>query len=135
MPAEVSPLRPPTSPAHDVFEVMFQTMDMVGSFWQPMLKSAGRWQLEVSQLTAKQTRAALTLSQKAVRCDSPVALIEAYREYWLEVGNLVSEANRNIATALVRAAPHAAVLELPLARPRTHDTLYISGASDERKVA
>lgn len=135
MPAEVSPLRPPTSPAHDMFQVMFQTMDMVGSFWQPMLKSAGRWQLEMSQLAAKQTRATMALTQKAVRCDSPVALMEAYRDYWTEVGNLVSDANRNIATALVRAAPHAAVLELPLSRPRTHDTLYIPGAADERKVA
>ena len=136
MPVNVSPLRAPTTPAHDVFEVMFQAADMVGSFWQPLLKSTGRWQLEMSHLAAKQTRAAIEATHKAARCGSPVALMQVYSDYWSEVGALVSDANRNIATALVRAAPHAAVLELPLTRPRPqHDTLYIPGAADERKVA
>ena len=135
MSAEVSQFRAPTSPAHDFFQVMFQAADVVGSFWQPMLKGAGRWQLEMSHLTAKQTRAAMQLSQTALRCDSPLALMDAYRDYWLEVGNLYSDANRNIATAMVRAAPHAAVLELPLARPPQHDTLVIGDNGSERKVA
>lgn len=136
MPANVSPIRAPTTPAHDVFEVMFQAADMVGSFWQPLLKSTGRWQLEMSHLAAKQARAAIEMSQKAARCGSPGALLQVYGDYWNEVGTLVADANRNIATALVRAAPHAAVLELPLAPPRAHhDTLYIPGAGDERKVA
>ncbi len=136
MSVNVSPLRAPTTPAHDVFNVMFQAADMVGSFWQPLLKSTGRWQLEMSHLAAKQTRAAMVLSNKVVRSDSPLAAMQAYADYWTEVGTLVSDANRNIATALVRAAPHAAVLELPLSRPRAHhDTLFIPGAADDRKVA
>ena len=135
MTANVSPLRAPTTPAHDVFDVVFHAADMVGSFWQPLLKTTGRWQLEMSHLAAKQARAAMALSQTAVRCDSPMALMQAYADYWTEVGTLVTDANRNIATALVRAAPHAAVLELPLTRPRAHDTLFIPGSADERKVA
>lgn len=129
-------VRGPTSPAHDFYEVMFQAADMVSSIWQPFLKSAGRWQLEMAQLAAKQGRASMVLGQTLTRARSPDELSEAYRQYWHEVGSFYSDASRNIATALVRAAPHAAVLELPLNRPRQHDTLrLIDAAHEHKKVA
>ena len=135
MASEGNGARGPTSPAHDVYEVMFQGADLVSSFWQPFLKGAGRWQLEMAQLATKQTRAALGFSHTLARSRSPDQLVEAYRNYWNEVSSFYSDASRNIATALVRAAPHAAVLELPLHKPREHDTLQLVDSAYQRKVA
>lgn len=132
--------RGPTSPAHDVFEVMFQAADLWSSVWLPFAKSAGRWQLEMSQLATKQTRAAMALGQRLAHCKSPDHMADAYRQYWNEVGGFYSDASRNIATALVRAAPHAAVLQLPLTRGHAHDRMQLIDGPDrgetyERKVA
>lgn len=136
--------RGPTSPANDVFEVMFQGADILSSFWQPMLKGIGRWQLEVAQLGAKQARATLELGHRVARAENPLVIGDAYRDYWSMVGGIYNEASRNIATAMVRAAPHAAVLELPvMPRARVHDTLQLLDegrraapeAGLERKVA
>lgn len=127
MGSEFGQSRGPTSPAHDIFEVVFQGTDMVSSFWQPMLKSVGRWQLEVAQAGTRQTRAAMLLGQRIVRAMGPGDVLQAYQDYWTEVGGVYSDANRNIATAMVRAAPHAAVLELPVApRRHVHDRIEIS---------
>ena len=133
--------RAPTSPAHDVFEVMFQTADMLNSFWQPALKSYGRWQLEMSQLAAKQTRANMALAQKLTQCVSSDQMAQAYRDFWHDTASFYGDASRNIATAMVRAAPHAAVLKMPLTKVPSHDTLRLvdSPASStpdyDRKVA
>lgn len=132
--------RGPTSPAHDVFEVMFQAADLWSSCWLPMMKGAGRWQLEMSQLAAKQARAAMTLGQRLSRCETSDHMVDAYREYWYDVGSFYSDASRNIATALVRAAPHTAVLQMPLRRVHTHDRMQLIDTPEqaeryERKVA
>ena len=132
--------RGPTSPAHDAFEVIFQAADLWASIWSPMLKGAGRWQLEMSQLAAKQARAAMTLGQRLARSENTDHMVDAYREYWYDVGGFYSDASRNIATALVRAAPHSAVLQLPLTRVHTHDRMQLIDTPEraeghERKVA
>lgn len=138
---EAPSMRAPTSPAHDVFEVMFQAADMWNSLWQPMLKNYGRWQLEMSQLAAKQARANMALVQKVAQCRAPEHMVEAYKEFWHDTAGFYGDASRNIATALVRSAPHAAVLQLPVSKHPVHDTLRLidtpsDGKTDyERKVA
>lgn len=127
-------LRSPTSAVHDVYEVMFQAADMASAFWQPVLKGAGRWQLEMAHLAAKQTRAGLALGHRMARTTSPQGLLEAYHDYWGEIGSFYTDASRNIATALVRAVPHAAVLELPVTPRRRHDTLDLID-DDGRRAA
>jgi hypothetical protein len=67
-------------------------------------------------------------------------MADAYREYWNDVRGFYTDASRNIATALVRAAPHSAVLQLPLARMHTHDRMQLIDTPEhaegyERKVA
>lgn len=127
MGSEFGQTRGPTSPAYDMFQVMFQGTDMISSFWQPMLKGVGRWQLEIAQAGTRQTRAAMALGQRVVRATGPGDVLEAYRDYWTDVSGVYSDASRNIATAIVRAAPHAAVLELPVTpRKHVHDRLEIS---------
>lgn len=132
--------RGPTSPAHDAFEVMFLAADLWASSWQPVLKGAGRWQLEMSQLATRQVRAAMALGQRLAKCETSDHMADAYREFWYDIGNFYSDASRNIATALVRAAPHSAVLQLPLTRVHTHDRMQLIDTPEfadasERKVA
>lgn len=62
--------RGPTSLAHDFYEVMFQGVDIASSCWQPMLKAAGRWQLEVAHLAARQVRATMMLTSGVVHAGS-----------------------------------------------------------------
>lgn len=131
--------RHPTSPAHDYFDLMFQGTDMISSFWQPYLKSAGRWQLELAQLAAKQTRAALELGNTLARSSRPDDVSDAFRTYWGNVHACYETAARNIGTALVKATPDAIVLSIP-PRRRPHDMLELFGLeaedrSHERKVA
>ncbi len=120
-------VRAPTSPAHDFYEVLFQGTDIVSSYWQPMLKAVGRWHLEMSHLAAKQLRANMTLANSLARAGTSSSMTQAYREYWDELSNSYSEANRNITTALSRtAAGSSAVVHMPQRRSR--DTLQLLDA-------
>ena len=132
--------RGPTSPAHDYFEVMFQGADMFSSLWQPYLKSVGRWQLEIAQFGARQTRAAIALGNRLAGATGPDAISEAYKSYWNEVHLCFEDASRNMAAAVVRAAPQSIILDMPQTRKRVHDTLEIADPVHgertlERKVA
>lgn len=124
MSSETMHVRPPTSPAHDFYEVMFQGTDIVSSYWQPMLKAIGRWQLEVSHLGARQVRANMMLANSLARAGTSSAMTQAYREYWDELSQSYSEANRNITSALSRTtAESSAILHMPPRRSR--DTLQL----------
>ena len=133
--------RGPTSPAHDFFELMFQGTDMLSSYWQPYLKGAGRWQLEVAQFGARQTRAWIALSHQLAKARTPDDVSHAYRDYWNNVNACFEDASRNIAAAVVRASPQNIVLDMPQpSRKRAHDTLELiditgSHRITERKVA
>ena len=56
-----------TSPTHDFVHMMFEGADLVSSFWQPLLKSVGRWQLEAAGLSMKQSQAGLRLAHDLAR--------------------------------------------------------------------
>ena len=133
--------RGPTSPAHDFYELMFQGTDTLSSYWQPYLKGFGRWQLEVAQFGARQTRAWIALSQQLAKARTPDDVTYAYREYWNNVNACFEDASRNIAAAVVRASPQNIVLEMPQpSRKRAHDTLELldhkgKQAASELKVA
>jgi hypothetical protein len=60
-----------SSQTQDYFQLVLDGADMFSSIWQPMLKSVGRWQLEVAGLGMKQGQAALQLSRDLSRCLTP----------------------------------------------------------------
>ena len=124
MSSETMHVRAPTSAAHDFYEVLFQGTDIVSSYWQPALKAVGRWQLEVSHLAARQLRANMMLANSLARAGTSSAMTQAYREYWDELSQSYSEANRNITSALSRTtAESSAILQMPQRRSR--DTLQL----------
>ncbi len=133
--------RGPTSPAHDMYELMFQGTDVMSSYWQPYLKGFGRWQLEVAQFGARQTRAWIALGHRLGKASSPDDVSQAYRAYWIDVQACYEDASRNIAAAVARATPQNIVLDMPQpSRKRTHDTLELldnkgTASAIERKVA
>jgi hypothetical protein len=132
----------PTSPAHDAFQMMFETTDMVSLYWQPFVKGVGRWQLELAQAGAKQSRAAIEFGQRMTRVTNPIDVVNAQVLYWQQIGEVYSDANQHITQALVRAAePPAGIEILPVQNKRPHDTLRLEDLTpprsheDQRKVA
>ena len=137
-----SKTKAPTSPAHDAFHLMFETADAFSLFWQPFFKGIGRWQLEVAQAGAKQSRAAIELGHRVAHATNPVDIVDAQVHYWQQVGQVYSDANQHITQALARATDMPAGIEiLPVSKKRPHDTLRLEertgsqGYDVERKVA
>ncbi|MCB1483392.1 MAG: hypothetical protein KDJ17_00700 [Hyphomicrobiaceae bacterium] len=122
--------RGPTSPAHDFYEVLFQGADIASSFWQPALKAAGRWQLEIAHLAARQMRASMALGTDLLHAKSSSQLTSAYRNYWDELSHSYTEANRNISNAFSRPSGHATVLQMP-ARQRRDTLELVDGVERE----
>lgn len=132
----------PTSPVHDAFHLMFETTDMVSLFWQPLFKGVGRWQLELAQAGAKQSRAAIEFGQRMTTVTSPIDVANAQMLYWQQIGQVYSDANQNLTQALARATePPAGIEILPVRKKRLHDTLRLEdvaaprGREEQRKVA
>ena len=132
----------PTSPAHDAFLVLFEATDIVSLFWQPMLKGVGRWQLELAQAGAKQSRAAIEFGQRMTRVTNPIDVVNAQVAYWQQIGQVYSDANQNITQAIVRAAEPPAGIEIfPAQKKHPHDTMRLEDLAaprnheEHRKVA
>lgn len=134
--------RAPTSPTHDAFRLMFEAADMVSIYWQPFLKGIGRWQLELAQVGAKQSRAAIEFGNRLTQSTNPVDLVNAQTLYWQQVGQAYSDAGQNISQAFARASEMPAGIEImPAQKKRAHDTMWLEeptsqrGYEDLRKVA
>ena len=134
--------RSPSSPAHDSFQLAFEAADTFSLYWQPFLKSMGRWQLEMAQAGAKQSRAAIDFNHRLTQATNPIDLVNAQVHFWMQVGQAYSDANQHITQALARAAePPAGIEILPTQKKRSHDTLRLDdlerhhGFEPERKVA
>jgi hypothetical protein len=132
-----------TSETQDYFRVMFDGADLISSFWQPMLKSVGRWHLEVAGLTVKQGQAALQLSRDLSRSMTPADVASAHARYWDAVTSQYSQSSQRLAASVARTveAPRVSeVVPLPL-KPRGHDVIELPDAvtarpeAPERKVA
>jgi hypothetical protein len=132
----------PTSPAHDAFQLAFETADIFSLYWQPLLKGVGRWQLELAQAGAKQSRAAIEFGQRMTRVTNPIDVVNAQVVYWQQVGQVYSDANQSITQAIARVAePPVGIEFLPVQKKRTHDTMRLEdvkaprGYEEQRKVA
>lgn len=111
----------PTSPAYDFFQLMFEAADAVSLIWQPFLKGVGRYQLEMAQLGARQSRALIESGHTKPFAGNPLmsmpltpmALLETQARLWNQFGDMYLETGRNVA----RAADQA-VIKLP-AQPQS----------------
>jgi hypothetical protein len=127
----------PTSPAHDFYQLMFETTDVFSLFWQPYLKGVGRWQLELAHLGAKQGQAFMEYGRRVTQSRDPMQAVEAQMTLCNELGRLYTDAGQHVAQAITRAAQPVASVELfPAQKPRTHDMMRLEDwFVPERRVA
>ena len=134
-----------TSPAHDAFQLMFDTVDVFSSAWQPSYKGVGRWQLELAHLGAQQGRANMEFGHRLMRCLSPIDLVTETMKYWQQSSQNFSQATQNMTSAAARAVPPPVAFASPfevLALPgkKVHDTIRLPDNDEpelpfERQVA
>ncbi|MEQ1669465.1 MAG: hypothetical protein ABL893_01265 [Hyphomicrobium sp.] len=129
----------PTSLTHDMFFYMFESADLYSAMWQPLLKSAGRWHLEVSGLGMRHSQATLQLTRDLARCWTAGDIMAAHARYWDAVSAQVSESGQRLAATVHNtiAIPAASeVVAMPVKRP--HDLIKLPDADEAhtvRKVA
>jgi hypothetical protein len=129
-----------TSPSHDYFQMMFEGADLYSSLWQPMLKSVGRWQLEVACLGVKQSQAAMAWSRDVTRCWTPADAVAANVRYLEAVSSQYAISSQRLAATVSRAVETPLYSEVvPLPVKRGHDVIELPGMAQDnvmqRKVA
>ena len=131
------------SPYHDYFKMMFESADLISSYWQPMFKGIGRGQLELAHLSARQGQAVLQWGRSLATCLTPADMLAANVQLWQTVAGQCADASQKLASAAAQAAqaPEAfELLTLPVAK-RGHDTLVLpetdadDDAAHRRRVA
>ena len=128
------------SPSQDYFQMMFEGADMFASVWQPLLKSVGRWQLEVAGLGMKQGQAAISWSHDVARSWTPADAIAANVRYCEAVSSQYVQSSQRLAATVTRATQLPLLSEVvPLPVQRGHDQIVLPGPAedhtDTRKVA
>ena len=134
-----------TSPAHDMFQYMFDSLDVVSSFYQPSAKGIGRWHLEIAHFGTQQAQANLDLTRRLMRCTSPFEAMAETMNYWQRLSQQFGQAGQNFAAAAAKAVqpPEAftgAFEALPLPARKARDTIFVPDRDEpelpfERKVA
>ena len=89
--------------SHDMFQMLCEGADLVSSVWQPLLKSVGRWNLEVAGLGVKQTQATLQLSRDLSRCRTPGDIASANIRYWDAMTSQFALSSQRLAATAVRS--------------------------------
>lgn len=117
-----------TSPSHDYFHMMFEGADLYASVWQPMLKSVGRWHLELASLGVRQGQAALQLSRDLSRSWTPADALAANVRYFEATTQQYAQSSQRLVATVSRAVEAqvpSQVLQLPV--KRSHDTIVLPG--------
>lgn len=128
------------SPYHDFFQIFFESADIVSAFWQPVMKSIGRQQLELANLSARQGQSMLQFVRNVSTAPSPAGVATATQHFWQSMADEYVQSTRKLASVVTDAAHQSAtseVLALPVLRRRDVMSVYPadSQAMDERKVA
>lgn len=133
--------KPTNTPAsQDYFEYMFESADLYSALWQPLLKSVGRWHLEVAGLGMKQAQAALQLSRDLSRSWTAADAAAANVRYWESVSAQYAQSSQRLMATVSRSIEQpllSDVVSLPVRR--SHDMIVLPEAEAEallaRKVA
>ncbi|MBS0233381.1 MAG: hypothetical protein JSR99_07830 [Proteobacteria bacterium] len=123
------------------YQYIFEAADITSYWWQPLLKSIGRTQLEFAGLQARQTRALVHWSHRVARAMTPADYLAANAQLWETTVEQYVDAAPRVAAAVETATEAVApptVHTLPHAMP-ARDTLILldrGGTPEpERKVA
>jgi len=64
------------------FAIWHQTLEAFAKNSEPVLKSVGRWNLELMGLTARRTRAWIEFPVQLSRCKTPQDLVREQLQFW-----------------------------------------------------
>jgi hypothetical protein len=124
------------SPTHDYFLMMFEGADVYTALWQPLLKSVGRWHLEVAGLGVKQGQAALQLSRDLSRSWTPADAYAANIRFWETTSSLCAMSSQRLAATVVQAVDAPVMSDVvPLPVKRGHDTMVLPGSETSGDLA
>ena len=129
-----------TSPYYDFYQQAFEMADTTSLFWQPLLKAAGRTQLEVASLQARQARAFVHWAHRMMQPATPVDMYSAHAELWATIAGQYMESVPRVAAAVEKAAEAVTPTVLPLPARQSRDGLILldrqsAGEPAERRVA
>ncbi len=133
---EMSARRANTSFYKDIFQMAFETADVMSFWWQPLVKGVGRAQLEIAGLQAKNLQAAMNWSRAIVTAREPDDLLRANVGFCQSVLTHCEEATPRVSGAMTKAAePVVGFQLLPLPIRRNRDEVFIGDADAADHVA
>ncbi|SFV36902.1 hypothetical protein [Hyphomicrobium facile] len=129
-----------TSLYYPLYQQAFEWADSTSMFWQPFLKAAGRTQLEVASLHARQAQAFVHWAHRMMQPATPVDVFSAHAHFWATVTGQYIETVPRVAAAVEKAAEAVTPKVLPLPAKPARDGLILldrqpSGGTPERRVA
>jgi hypothetical protein len=80
-------------------QAYFGTLDTVMKGYEPALKGAGRWNLELVGLMTRRSREWLELSTRLIACKSPVDVVNANLQFWQTAASQYADASHRLAAA------------------------------------
>ncbi len=133
---EMSARRANTSFYKDIFQMAFETADVMSFWWQPLVKGVGRAQLEIAGLQAKNLQAAMNWSRAIATAREPDDLLRANVGFCQSVLSHCEEAAPRVSGAMTKAAePVVGFQLLPLPIRRNRDEVFIGDADAADHVA
>ena len=135
--------RADASPTFDFYQMMFEGTDIYMSYWQPMLKGAGRLQLELAQLAAKAGQSTLSWATNLAMSRAPADALKANLSYFEALAAHQRDSFEKMTAAIAKAAetpPAFEILKMPVRTDRDRDILVLPVDGDkannlQRKVA
>ena len=92
-------LDPKAGPLGNLSQAYFGSLDKVMKGYEPALKGAGRWNLELVGLMTKRSREWLELPTRLSACKSPVDVMNAHMRFWQTAASQYADASHRLAAA------------------------------------
>lgn len=92
-------LDPKAGPLGNLSQAYFGTLDKVMKGYEPALKGAGRWNLELVGLMTRRSREWLELPTRLTQCKTPIDVMNAQVRFWQTAASQYADASHRLAAA------------------------------------
>ena len=86
-------------PLGNLSQAYFGTLDKMMKGYEPALKGAGRWNLELLSLATKRSREWLEVPTRLSRCKTPVDVVGEQMRFWQTAATQYADASHRLAAA------------------------------------
>lgn len=98
---------PNAGPFVNLSQAYYGGLDALAKGYEPMLKSIGRWNLEVMGLMTRRARAWLEMPARVSQCKSPQDLLREQLQFWQTAAHDYSEGAQRLTVAFGALVPPA----------------------------